>query len=140
MRPERCRECGLAGRLCRPAPGQSAGSDKSWGRRVKAPEKGRARTSGVRSWRKSLGLHQLLIDVINRMPESRGRAIISRLHFIGKWCHRAALVPNLPGRSVTQRPVRPVLIVVILPLLQLFREVRRLQVNSCIELLGVRAL
>jgi hypothetical protein len=39
MRPERCRECGLAGRQRRPARASSPESVKSWGRRGKAPEK-----------------------------------------------------------------------------------------------------
>jgi hypothetical protein len=85
MRPERCRERGLAGRQRRPAPGQSAGSDKSWGRRGKAPEKSLGFESAMCSLCGSLSLHQLLIDLINRMPESLGRAIVFRFNFIGKW-------------------------------------------------------
>ena len=106
----------------------------------KAPEKPSTQASAVRSGCRLVRMYQLLIDLINRMAESLGRAVIFRLNFIGKWCHRTAFVPDLPRRSAAQRPVRAMLVVVILPTPQLIREIRCLQIDRRVELFDVSAL
>ena len=89
---------------------------------------------------RSLRLHQLQVDLINRMPEPLGRTIVFCLDFIRKWCHRTTFVPDLPRRSAAEGPVRATLVVMILPILQLIGQIRRLQIDGCVELLDVSAL
>ena len=65
-----------------------------------------------------LVFHELQIDVIDRMPESLFRPIVFGLDFIAERRHLKPFAPDFPRCAPTQRPVRSVLIVVILPVTQ----------------------
>ena len=87
MRPEHCRECGLAGRV-QTAPCQCSlpQGDKSWGRRGKAPGIGFCVNQRLRLGELPSDLfffpHQLHIDLIDRVAEAFGCAIVLGLDFL----------------------------------------------------------
>ena len=76
MRPERCRDCGLAGRQRRPAPVAVCWKAINPGAQGQSPDKTLFEESLGAQRSRFIALHQFLVDLKDRVPETFGRSVV----------------------------------------------------------------